>query len=207
MISSPTHVAAPDFDRPTPLPADGPRRRAAVVSARAAHTRHATFAGGQQRLVDVVAVVVGNAALAAGIRGSRWSPRRPTTIRPLSGVPMAAAATGDRGDERLRPRQPRGRSSIRRRRHVAALRGQGCQQSRRRRSARVREHERLMRLHATLPPAIARGIPEPLGSSRWPGRTACVQSCAPGPLMNVAVGAGAGRWRTAAAISTSWSTG
>jgi len=46
-------------------------------------------------------------------------------------------------------------------------------------------------LHAALPPSIARGIPEPMGVFTVAGRTACVQSCAQGPLMNVSVG----RWR------------
>jgi len=53
----------------------------------------------------------------------------------------------------------------------------------------VREHERLIALHASLPNDIARGIPEPMGMFTLAGRTACVQSCAPGPLMNVLVGA------------------
>jgi len=54
-----------------------------------------------------------------------------------------------------------------------------------------REHERLVALHAALAPHIARGIPEPLCTYTLAGRTACVQSCAPGPLMNATVG----RWR------------
>ncbi|HZX54050.1 MAG TPA: aminoglycoside phosphotransferase family protein [Ilumatobacteraceae bacterium] len=55
----------------------------------------------------------------------------------------------------------------------------------------VREHERLIALHAALPEDIARGIPEPMGTFTLAGRTACVQSCAPGPLMNATVG----QWR------------
>ena len=52
----------------------------------------------------------------------------------------------------------------------------------------IREHERLISLHAILPPYIARGVPEPVGRYTLAARTACVQSCAPGPLMNVLVG-------------------
>jgi hypothetical protein len=55
----------------------------------------------------------------------------------------------------------------------------------------VREHERLIRLHATLPSDTARALPGPMGMYTLAGRTACVQSCARGPSMNVTVG----RWR------------
>jgi hypothetical protein len=54
----------------------------------------------------------------------------------------------------------------------------------------MREHERLIGLRATLPPHTARALPTPMGMYTLAGRTACVQSYAPGPSMSVTVG----RW-------------
>lgn len=54
----------------------------------------------------------------------------------------------------------------------------------------VREHQRLIHLHATLSAHTARALPRPMGMYTLAGRTACVQSCAPGPSMSVTVG----RW-------------
>lgn len=59
----------------------------------------------------------------------------------------------------------------------------------------LREHERLIRLHATLPPETARALPGPMGMYTLAGRTACVQSCARGPSMNVTVGRWGQPWR------------
>jgi hypothetical protein len=52
----------------------------------------------------------------------------------------------------------------------------------------LRENERLISLHATLPPHTARALPKPMGVYTLAGRTACVQSCAPGPSMSATVG-------------------
>jgi hypothetical protein len=54
----------------------------------------------------------------------------------------------------------------------------------------LREHERLIGLHATLPGHTARALPRPMGVYTLAERTACVQSCAPGPSMSATVG----RW-------------
>ena len=54
----------------------------------------------------------------------------------------------------------------------------------------VREHERLIDLHAALPAHTSRALPKPIGMFALIARTACVQSCAPGPAMSVT----AGRW-------------
>jgi hypothetical protein len=59
----------------------------------------------------------------------------------------------------------------------------------------LREHERLVRLHATLPSDTARALPGPMGMYTLAGRTACVQSCARGPSMNVTVGRWGQPWR------------
>ena len=58
----------------------------------------------------------------------------------------------------------------------------------------VREHERLIKLHATLPSETTRALPGPMGRYTLAGRTACVQSCARGPSMNVSVGRWAQPW-------------
>ena len=54
----------------------------------------------------------------------------------------------------------------------------------------LREHARLITLHATLPTRTARALPIPGGTYTLAGRTACVQSYAPGPSMSASVG----RW-------------
>jgi hypothetical protein len=54
----------------------------------------------------------------------------------------------------------------------------------------LRENERLISLHSTLPSHTARALPKPMGVFALTGRTACVQSCAPGPSMSATVG----RW-------------
>lgn len=55
-------------------------------------------------------------------------------------------------------------------------------------TATLREHERLVQLHATLPARTARALPRPIAVYSLANRTACVQSCAPGPSMNATVG-------------------
>lgn len=54
----------------------------------------------------------------------------------------------------------------------------------------LREHARLISLHETLPAHTARALPAPGGTYTLAGRTACVQSYAPGPSMSASVG----RW-------------
>jgi hypothetical protein len=54
----------------------------------------------------------------------------------------------------------------------------------------LREHARLVSLHAMLPAHTARALPTPGGTYALAGRTACVQSYAPGPSMSATVG----RW-------------
>jgi Phosphotransferase enzyme family len=54
----------------------------------------------------------------------------------------------------------------------------------------LREHARLISLHATLPASTARALPTPMGTYTVAERTACVQSYAPGPSMSASVG----RW-------------
>jgi hypothetical protein len=54
----------------------------------------------------------------------------------------------------------------------------------------LREHERLVALHRDLPKSTARALPVPMGVYTLAERTACIQSCAPGPSMSATVG----RW-------------
>jgi hypothetical protein len=54
----------------------------------------------------------------------------------------------------------------------------------------LRENERLISLHSMLPSHTASALPKPMGVYSLTGRTACVQSCAPGPSMSATVG----RW-------------
>jgi hypothetical protein len=51
------------------------------------------------------------------------------------------------------------------------------------------EHERLRRLHETLPIGVARALPLPLRELSIAGREACVQSCAVGPSLQTLAGA------------------
>lgn len=58
----------------------------------------------------------------------------------------------------------------------------------------LREHERLIDLHASLSRYTARALPRPLGLYTVGGRVACVQTCAKGPSMSTTVGHWGRRW-------------
>ena len=58
----------------------------------------------------------------------------------------------------------------------------------------LREHERLIALHATLSRYTARALPRPLGLYAVAERVACVQTCAKGPAMSTTVGRWGRRW-------------
>jgi hypothetical protein len=55
-------------------------------------------------------------------------------------------------------------------------------------AATVGEHQRLRMLHDTLPWELRRALPAPIALTTIAGRTACIQSCAPGPSLNALAG-------------------